>query len=48
MPVVINEIMFILKAINHQMGFSATLKILDAAQWIYDSEMIVKQIENVP
>lgn len=30
------------------MGFAASLKILDAAQWIYKSEMTIKQVENVP
>ena len=41
-PVVINELLFVLKAINQQMGYSASLKVLDAAQWIYNSEMTVK------
>ena len=30
------------------MGYSATSKQLDAAQWSYDSEMTIKQIENEP
>lgn len=30
------------------MGYSAILNLPDMAQWIYDSEMTVKQIENVP
>ena len=41
-PLVINELMFVLKALNQQMGYSASLKILDAAQWIYNSELTVK------
>ena len=47
-PVEIKELPFFARAGNQQMGYSATMKMLDAAQWSYYSEMIVKQIENAP